>query len=247
MLELYHAGLTACSKKVRLCLREKEIDYIGRFVNINRFEQHKPEYLKLNPNGVVPTLVHDGEVIIESTVINEYLDDTFPDIPLRPKSLSERARMRVWAKISDEALAPNMVFAFTARGGMGDAAKQLDDATRAAAIDQFPLRDRRLIMTKIALGEGFNDDELATARQKAEDIVLKVERALQTGPYLAGSQYSLADINMIPFIDRYRQRILPDRLTPEFYPLTCDWHARIMARPQVQDTFRPLPVSEMTG
>jgi ganglioside-induced differentiation-associated protein 1 len=64
------------------------------------FDTHQfaPQYQKLNPKAVVPALVHDGNVIVESTVINEYLDETFPDVPLKPKSAVERAEMRVWTK-----------------------------------------------------------------------------------------------------------------------------------------------------
>ena len=65
MLELYHAGRTTCSRKARLCLAEKGLDYVSHYMNLGAFENHAPEYLKLNPNGVVPTLVHDGRVIIE--------------------------------------------------------------------------------------------------------------------------------------------------------------------------------------
>ena len=96
MLELYHAGLTACSKKVRLSLREKGLSYVSHYVELGRFQQHDPDYLKLNPNGLVPTLIHDGVPVIESTVINEYLDDVFPEVLLRPGDPVERARMRVW-------------------------------------------------------------------------------------------------------------------------------------------------------
>ncbi len=84
MLELYHAGLTTCSKKSRLCLKEKGLPYRSHYMRLDRFEHHTPEYLKLNPNGIVPTLVHDGRVVIESGVINEYVDEVFPEVPLRP-------------------------------------------------------------------------------------------------------------------------------------------------------------------
>ncbi len=102
MLELYHAGLTTCSKKARHCLAEKGLDYVSHYVNLRRFENHRPEYLALNPNGVVPTLVHDGTVIIESTFINEYLDEVFPDPPLIPSDPATRARMRGWGKMADD-------------------------------------------------------------------------------------------------------------------------------------------------
>ena len=60
MLELYHSGLTTCSKQVRHCLREKGLSYKSRYVELWRYENLSPDYLELNPNGVVPTLVHDG-------------------------------------------------------------------------------------------------------------------------------------------------------------------------------------------
>ncbi len=74
MLELYHNGLSSCSQKVRLVLAEKDIDFTSRDINLVAGEQHAPDYVKLNPNHVVPTLVHDGRVLIESSLIDEYLD-----------------------------------------------------------------------------------------------------------------------------------------------------------------------------
>src|SRR5215831_11636747 len=94
MLELYHAGLSSCSKRSRLCLREKGLAYRSHYLDLYTFEHRRPGYLALNPNGVVPTLVHDGKVVMETTVINEYLDEAFPDAPLRPADPWARARMR---------------------------------------------------------------------------------------------------------------------------------------------------------
>ena len=88
MLVLYHSGLTTCSKQVRHCLREKGLPYESRYVELWRYENLSPDYLKLNPNGVVPTLVHDGHPIINSFCINEYIDDAFPEPPLRPADLA---------------------------------------------------------------------------------------------------------------------------------------------------------------
>ncbi|MFL6802932.1 MAG: glutathione S-transferase family protein, partial [Xanthobacteraceae bacterium] len=102
MLELYHSGLTTCSKQVRHCLREKGLPYRSRYVELWRYENLSPAYLKLNPNGVVPTLVHDGVPILNSFCINEYIEDVFPDPPLRPADPNERARMRYWAWTADE-------------------------------------------------------------------------------------------------------------------------------------------------
>ena len=86
-LRLYHSGLTTCSKQVRHCLREKQIPYESRYVELWRYENLSPSYLSINPNGVVPTLVHNGTAIINSFCIMEYIDDVFPELPLRPENL----------------------------------------------------------------------------------------------------------------------------------------------------------------
>ena len=103
-LILYDFGNSVCCQKVRITLLEKGLTWEARKVDLFKTEQYDPEYLKLNPKGVVPTLVHDGTPIIESTLICEYLDDTFPDPPLVPKDPAERARMRLWSKFVDEGL-----------------------------------------------------------------------------------------------------------------------------------------------
>lgn len=92
MLELYHDWWSFCSIKARLCLAEKGLAWQSRVIDLMKLEHTKPEYLRLNSNGVVPTLVHDGVPIHESTLINEYLDEVFPDIPLMPKDPVDRAR-----------------------------------------------------------------------------------------------------------------------------------------------------------
>lgn len=106
MLELYHYWDSVCSFKVRLALAEKRLAWTDRHVDLLAFEQLRPEYLALNPNGVVPTLVHDGVPLIESSVINEYLDEVFPEPRLVPRSPRERAAMRVWVKYEDDVVHP---------------------------------------------------------------------------------------------------------------------------------------------
>jgi glutathione S-transferase len=79
MLELYHNDMSTCAQKVRATLAEKDLTWDGHDLNLRTGEQHKPQFLKLNPRGVVPVLVHDGNVIIESNIIMEYVEDAFPD------------------------------------------------------------------------------------------------------------------------------------------------------------------------
>ena len=102
MLTLYDFGNSVCRQKVRITLTEKGLAWAPIRVDLFKSEQYDPKYLKLNAKGVVPTLVHDGTPVIESTLICEYLDDTFPDPPLVPKEPAARTRMRLWSKLVDE-------------------------------------------------------------------------------------------------------------------------------------------------
>ena len=94
MLTLYDFGNSVCCQKVRITLCEKGLDWEASPVNLFRSEQYDPAYLKLNPKGVVPTLVHDGKPVNELTLICEYIDETFPEPPLMPKDPWQRSRAR---------------------------------------------------------------------------------------------------------------------------------------------------------
>ena len=105
-MKLYHNPISTCSQKVRLVLCEKGIEVEDALLDLQRGDQFDPAYLRLNPNGVVPTLEHAGGVITESTLINEYLDDAFPEPSLRPPEATGRHSMRLMTKRVDDALCP---------------------------------------------------------------------------------------------------------------------------------------------
>jgi glutathione S-transferase len=102
MIALYHNDMSVCAQKVRMTLAEKQLPWESHHLDLRVGDQQKPEYLKLNPNSVVPTLVDNGAVIIESTVICEYIDDGYPQQSLRPSAPAARAAMRLWTKQLDE-------------------------------------------------------------------------------------------------------------------------------------------------
>ena len=101
MLELYHSINSVCAQKVRIALVEKELPHKEHLMTLGG-DQFHPAYMKLNPNAVVPTLVHDGQPIIESSVILYYLDEAFPERPLMPVAPLARAKTRLFNKLIDE-------------------------------------------------------------------------------------------------------------------------------------------------
>ena len=103
---LYNAPQSTCSQRVRFVLNAKSLPFDEVKLNLLEGDQLKPEYLKLNPNGVVPTLDHDGAIIIDSTVITEYLDEISPDGSFTPEDPVTRAHMRTLMHFIDEMPAP---------------------------------------------------------------------------------------------------------------------------------------------
>src|SRR4051812_37524534 len=100
MLELYHFPNAICAHKVRLALSEKQLAWQSRIVD----DPQDPAYLRINPNGVVPTLAHEGRLFLESRIISEYLDDAFPAHPLLPVGAADRHAARLWSKQIDDSL-----------------------------------------------------------------------------------------------------------------------------------------------
>ena len=233
-LELYHSGLTTCSKKSRLCLKEKGLPYQSHFVRLDKFEHHDPAYLRLNPNGVVPTLVHDGKVIIESGVINEYVDEVFPDRPLKPADPFTRAQMRVFCKMADEYALPATRIPTWTRTKVAHL-KAMSTAEFDRVVKETPLVDHQLKLQALK-GEGFSKKEFDEAYGRMDYVFDRCETALASGPYLAGTMYSLADIAILPYIHAFKD-VRSELMTS--HPRTRDWYERVMARPAVQATYLP--------
>jgi stringent starvation protein A len=107
MLKLYDYPDCPFSQKVRVVLAEKDLEYETVFVDLRRGEQKTPEFLRLNPYGKVPVLVDDEEVIYDSTIINEYLEDEYPLPHLMPEEDSQgRARVRLLEDYCDNSFIP---------------------------------------------------------------------------------------------------------------------------------------------
>jgi glutathione S-transferase len=234
MITLYHGLASTCSKKVRMCLYEKGIRFESRLLNLQKFEQHRPDYLVLNPNGVVPTLVHDGRPIVESSIIVEYLDDAFPTRPLRPVEPYWRAQVRLWLKFSDD-VAYNAVYAPTWMILSSKAMSGFTDEERQQVIARIPQPERRKRWEQVSSG-GFSEDELQSAADKMLLCLDRSEQSLASGDFLVNGEFSLADIAMIPFIDRMT-KLRPEIFDGGKYPKLVSWYDRMKSRTSFDKAF----------
>ena len=228
MIVLHHAARSSASRRVRLCLEEKGLDYQGRSVNMAKMEHHSAEYLAINPLGVVPTLIHDGRPLHESGTICEYLDECFPDPPLRPASAYERAEMRNWIRHID-ALIGNLII-FNWRHHLDKVASKWTDQELAEKLKQVPSKERQEAWLRAAR-KPYTDEERGAARAKLVQLLDKMEAAMKSTGWLVGNAYSIADIAAAPFVKRIDEEIAPDEMAATKHPRVHDWWARLQARP----------------
>lgn len=226
MLRLYHNDMSTCSQKIRLALAEKHLEWESVHLKLREGDQYEPSYLALNPNGVVPTLVHNEHAIIESQVILEYLEDAFPRPSLRPDDPGERARMRLWTKQLDEG-----VHAATVTISVGIAFRHQFLQKSPQELDAYiekipdPTRQKGLLLF---IQSGTSSPQFEAAIRRFDKLFSDMEAALAHSPWLAGTTYSLADISYTPYLTRFEHLHLFPMLDQR--PHLQDWFSRVKAR-----------------
>jgi len=238
VFELYHHGSSVCAAKVRFALAEKHVEWQGHYLDILKGDQFRPEYLKLNPKAVVPTLVHDGVVIVESTVICEYLDEVVPDPPLKPRTAAERAKMRLWTKAVDEDIHPacaELTFAschrhIVHRLGPAGVAKFLDSTPQQSVTAQWHDRKKEIVR------QGFDAPDISQPFLLYDRYLRKMEEALNDHIWLAGDTFSLADVGVAPYLNRLDMLGMLSMWLRR-RPRLADWFGRVKARPTFHSSF----------
>ena len=229
MMELYHNGLSTCSQKVRLVLAEKNLDFTSHDIDLLGGAQHAPDYVALNPNHVVPTLVHDGVVLIESTLINEYLDDAFPAPPLRPSEPAGRHALRLWTKLLDEKVHPAtgvVTFAIGPRSILLEQPAEVREANIAAIPDPGARAARRSV-----IDNGVQAAEFAGALGRMVNLLDRMETDLAKRDWLSGDSYGLADAAVTPYVLRLDHLAMAPLISAPARPRVADWYDRVRARP----------------
>ena len=232
MLELYTHPMSPCAQKVRIVLAEKGLDWTKHHVDLQQKQNLRAEYLNLNPLGVVPTLVHDGKPVIESSIICEYLEDTYPDVVLRPTDTYQRSKMRYWMKHVDVKLHPScgtlqwpMV--------MREALMEKSEDERQAILERIPEKPRRERQKRL-VKHGLDAPDVGDAVRIYRKTILDMEEALAENAWVVSDEFSLADVCLAPYFQTLVQFDWT-ALYEDDCPAVTDWVARCQARASYQE------------
>jgi glutathione S-transferase len=229
---LYNAPQSTCSQRVRFVLNAKGLPFDELKLNLLEGDQLKPDYLKLNPNGVVPTLDHDGAIVIDSTVITEYLDEVEPDDSFTPEDPVARARMRALMHFIDEMPAasvrvPTFNLAFL------PSFQKMSREDFVAMAESKPLRrEFMLTMGQTGFPKAEMDAALGRLRRSYERMDAEIEKS--GGPWLLGKDISLADVAAMPALVRMHDLNMPDW---QDLPRVVTWFDNIRAQAAFKPTY----------
>lgn len=247
MLKLYTAENSICTQKVFIVLHEKRLMWESIYIDLFDNQQYRTEYLRLNPKGVVPTLVHDGRAVVESTLICEYLDAVYPDPMLTPEDPYLRARMRIWSKHVDEGVfEATREISFSAM--FREKMKAMTPEQRNGRFTNIgdPERRARLMST---YEHGVESPFVAQGIFAFDKLFEQMEQELSADrEWLCGSQFSLGDVNVMPFAARLEYLGLLDLWLSE-RPNLQGWWARAKARrsfgKSIADALKPVQIETM--
>ena len=230
--KLYNAPQSTCSQRVRFVLNTKQLPYDDVRLNLQAGDQLKPDYLKLNPNGVVPTLDHDGQIVIDSTVITEYLDEVVPQHSFTPEDPVERAHMRALMHFIDEMPAAAVRFP-TFNLAFLPGFQKMSREDFVAMAESKPLRKEfMLTMGQTGFSKAEMDAALARLRRTWARMDAEIEKS--GGPWLLGKDITLADVAVMPALVRMDDLGMADW---QDLPRVVAWFDNIRAQPAFKPTY----------
>jgi len=223
-LHLYHTGRSNCSARVRLLIEEKQLAWTSHYVDLYAKENVSEEYFAINPKGVVPTLVHDGRVVVESNDILLYLEDAFAAPALMPESASERQSIRDWLKRSGEIHIPGIKTFAYAKLNAALVQKTAEEAALYRRLQNDP--DLLAFHAKHDPGRSFSKEDVDGATALLRTALGELDARIARGGWIVGEGYSLADISWAPTITTLKRASFP---VEEFARL-MEWYTRISRR-----------------
>ena len=231
-LILYSSAASPCVRRVRITLLEKGLDFDTVEVSLPNMEQRSPEYLTLNPNGFVPTLSHGEHAVFESSIINQYLEEQFPQTPLIPNDPYEEAQVAMWIDAEGQmAKLFRPIMYQRIQGPIQHISRTLKESLTILSHSSSDKFDREW-QTKVWNINVLTPEEEARHESDLLSWLDRVEFALADQDYLVGNQFSQADISLFPRIEMYSY--LGIELNAVRFKNVLRWMKRLEKRPSFE-------------
>lgn len=227
-LHLYHAGWSNCSMRVRMTLEEKNLQWVSHHLNTRIGEHITPEYFGINPNGLVPTLVHDGEVWIESCDIIRYLDDLYPEPPLTPANGEQIAELAQWLNLASAIHVTAVKTYIYATRPHDKRGKTRDELERYRSLQTN--EELLAFHARSSSEDGISEADRTTAENLLHDAFEMLNTRLRQHRWLVGDDFTLADITWVPL--HYTLERAGFSFAPHEHVTT--WAGNAAARPSFQ-------------
>ncbi|OUS26883.1 hypothetical protein A9Q99_16850 [Gammaproteobacteria bacterium 45_16_T64] len=232
---LYDYEGSPCARRVKIFLIEKGIPFRTQIVNLSKMEQKSPEYLEINPNGLVPALSHNGKVIFESSVINDYIEDLFPKVTIIPATVAGKIEAKKWENY-ELAMAnvyrPLMYSRFMGPLHHLACTKQefLEISAQATDNGAYLAWQEKVWDLKVLTLE-----EQAEHQKKLAQFVDLVERRLENRTYLIDERFGSADVSVYPRLTMIP--LIGIKINKYTYPNVTAWIERISQRRSIRMTY----------
>ena len=193
-LHLYHGDISNCSMRVRMTLWEKGLDWTSHHLDLKKKENISDEYFGINPKGLVPTLIDNGVVHVESNDIIDYLDITYPEPSLR--TLDSEEELLEWLRLATSIHVPAIKPYVYATLIQKKVQKTAEEELKYQELQtNNELKD---FHAKHAGASSLGDEDLIHSKKILEECFVKLDDALKDRNWIMGEQFTLADISWIP-------------------------------------------------
>ena len=193
-LHLYHGDISNCSMRVRMTLCEKGLDWTSHHLDLKKKENISDEYFGINPKGLVPTLIDNGVVHVESNEIIDYIDETYPEPSLRATKNEEE--MLEWLTLATSIHVPAVkpyVYATMIQKKVQKTAEEEKKYRELQTNEEL-----KEFHSKHSGSKTMGEDDIARSMEILEECFTKLDNALDGNTWIMGEQFTLADISWIP-------------------------------------------------
>jgi glutathione S-transferase len=234
MIELFHWEPVGHSARVLICLHEIGVDFKSHYVDLTDFQQFSDNFLAINPAGQVPVLRVDDVVMTESSLINEFLAESYTDAGLAPTDPLGWYDTQSWSKYVDYNLGSSLG-TLGCKKHLVPMLREMDKGELEKKIKAIPVPERQTGW-QLAMDDAYSDDMIENSQRKLKLVVERMEKVLADAEWLVGGQYSIADIDAFALMRSLRD-LAPHIVNEDAAPATLAWLARISERPAVKEAF----------